>query len=150
MAGVICPPRAGTPSRFDGGAPPRSFARRRIGIMPMSEEGMSAVIHELRIYHCCPGRLPALLKRFETATLDIWKRHGIRQAGFWTVLVGDSNNDLYYLLEWTSLAEREAKWTAFLNDPEWAAKRAESEKDGPILTHVSNLILQPTAFSSVR
>ena len=108
------------------------------------------MIHELRIYHCAPGRLPALLKRFETITLKIWERHGIRQAGFWTVAVGDSNNDLYYLLEWESLAEREKKWTAFQNDPEWIAKRAETEKDGPILTSLSNLILQPTSFSVVK
>jgi len=53
------------------------------------------MIYELRVYHCVPGRLPALLKRFETITLELWKRHGIRQAGFWTVLVGDSNQDLY-------------------------------------------------------
>jgi hypothetical protein len=108
------------------------------------------VIHELRIYHCLPGRLPALLKRFETITLDLWKRHGIRQAGFWTVAVGDSNQDLYYLLEWQSLAEREEKWAAFQSDPEWLAKRAETEKDGQIVASISNLILQPTAFSSVR
>jgi NIPSNAP len=108
------------------------------------------MIHELRIYHCAPGRLPALLKRFETITLKIWQRHGIRQAGFWTVTVGDSNNDLYYLLEWNSLAEREQKWAAFQSDPEWIAKRAETEKDGPILTSLSNLILQPTSFSSVK
>ena len=108
------------------------------------------MIHELRIYHCCPGRLPALLKRFETVTLELWKRHGIRQAGFWTVVVGDSSNDLYYLLEWSSLAEREAKWAAFQSDPEWIEKRAQSERDGQILTSVSNLILQPTAFSAVK
>jgi hypothetical protein len=108
------------------------------------------LIHELRIYHCASGRLPALLKRFETITLGIWARYGIRQAGFWTVVIGDSNQDLYYLLEWESLAERETKWTAFMQDPEWLEKRAESEKDGPILTSVSNLILQPTSFSSVQ
>jgi hypothetical protein len=94
--------------------------------------------------------LPVLLKRFETITLELWRRHGIRQAGFWTVAIGDSNQDLYYLLEWNSLAEREEKWTAFMSDPEWLAKRAESEKDGPILASISNLILQPTAFSKVR
>ncbi len=107
------------------------------------------MIHELRIYHCLPGRLPVLLKRFETITLELWRRHGIRQAGFWTVAIGDSNQDLYYLLEWKSLAEREEKWTAFMSDPEWLAKRAESEKDGPILASISNLILQPTTFSNV-
>lgn len=108
------------------------------------------MIHELRVYHCAPGRLPALLKRFETITLKIWERHGIRQAGFWTVAIGDSNNDLYYLLEWESLVERDRKWTSFQNDPEWIAKRAETEKDGPILNSLSNLILHPTAFSSVK
>ena len=108
------------------------------------------MIHELRIYHCLPGRLPVLLKRFETITLELWRRHGIRHGGFWTVAIGDSNQDLYYLLEWNSLAEREEKWTAFMSDPEWLAKRAESEKDGPILASISNLILQPTTFSNVR
>lgn len=108
------------------------------------------MIHELRIYHCIPGRLPALLKRFETRTLAIWAKHGIRQAGFWTVLVGESNQVLYYLLAWESLAEREAKWGAFMADPEWIAARTESEKDGLIIARVANEILQPTAFSAVR
>ena len=57
------------------------------------------MIHELRIYHCVPGRLPALLNRFDTITLKLWEKHEIRQAGFWTMLVGDSNQDLYYMLE---------------------------------------------------
>ena len=108
------------------------------------------MIHELRIYHCVTGRLPALMKRFETITLGLWQRHGIRQAGFWTVAIGDSNQDLYYLLEWATLAERETKWAAFQADPEWIARRGETEKDGAIVASITNLILQPTAFSSVR
>lgn len=108
------------------------------------------MIHELRIYHCVSGRLPDLLRRFETITLGIWQKHGIRQAGFWTVTIGDSNQDLYYLLEWESLAERETKWGAFQADPEWIARRAETEKEGAIVASVSNLILQPTGFSAVR
>jgi len=108
------------------------------------------MIHELRIYRCVPGRLPALLKRFETLTLGIWARHGIRQAGFWTTMIGESNQELTYLLEWSSLAERETKWAAFLADPEWIAGRAETEKDGQIVMTVSNAILQPTAFSAVK
>lgn len=108
------------------------------------------MIYELRVYRCLPGRLPALLKRFDTATLDIWKRHGIRQAGFWTVLVGESNQDLYYLLQWDSMAQREKIWTGFMSDPEWIAKRTESEKDGPIVAQITNSFLQPTSFSSVK
>ncbi len=108
------------------------------------------MIYEMRVYHCVPGKLPALLDRFETITLAIWERFGIRQAGFWTTVIGESNQQLVYLLAWESLAEREQKWAAFMADPEWQAKRAETEANGPILTRVSNQILQPTSFSSVK
>ena len=108
------------------------------------------MLYELRIYHCVTGRLPDLLNRFDTITLKLWEKHGIRQAGFWTMLVGDSNQDLYYLLEWESLAEREEKWNKFAADPEWLEKRAETEKDGQIVAKVVNYMLQPTSFSSVK
>lgn len=107
------------------------------------------MIYEMRVYRCVPGRLPDLLKRFETVTLGIWARHGIRQAGFWTTLVGESNQDLTYLLAWESLADRETKWTAFQADGEWIRKRAETEANGPIVANIVNSFLQPTSFSSV-
>ena len=56
------------------------------------------MIYELRVYRCLPNRLPALLKRFETKTLRLWEKHGIRQAGFWTTMIGESNHELTYLL----------------------------------------------------
>ena len=108
------------------------------------------MIYELRVYRCVPNRLPALLKRFETKTLALWEKHGIRQAGFFTTMIGESNQELIYLLAWESLAEREKKWSAFIADPEWKAAREETEKDGAIVATLANSILQPTAFSSVR
>lgn len=108
------------------------------------------MIYEMRTYRCLPGRMPALLKRFQEHTLAIWDRHGIRQAGFWTYAVGPSNNELVYLIAWESMAERESKWSAFQADPAWIKARTESEADGPILENVANAFLQPTAFSSVR
>jgi NIPSNAP len=108
------------------------------------------MIYELRVYRCVPNRMPALLKRFESAALRLWDKHGIRQAGLWTTMIGESNHDLAYLLAWESLAERERKWTAFTTDPEWVAARKESEKDGPIVANIVSSILQPTSFSSVR
>ncbi len=108
------------------------------------------MFHEMRVYRCVPGRLPDLLKRFDTITLKIWERHGIRQAGFWTTLVGESNQDLTYLLAWESMAEREAKWNAFQADPEWIEKRAGTEANGPIVANIVNSFLAPTAFSKVR
>ncbi len=108
------------------------------------------MIYELQIYECVPGRLPDLNKRFSTVTLKIWERHGIRQAGFWTTLIGKSNMTLYYMLAWESLAERETKWGAFMVDPEWISARAKTEENGPIVAKVTNYILGPTPYSSVK
>jgi hypothetical protein len=108
------------------------------------------MLYELRTYDCCPGKLPAVMKRFETITIPIWQKHGIRQAGFWITAIGESNHQLIYMLQWDSLADREKKWGAFQVDPEWIEKRAETEKNGPLVARVANQILQPTTFSSVK
>jgi hypothetical protein len=80
----------------------------------------------------------------------MWEKHGIRQVGFWTTVIGPTNHALYYLLEWRDLAERERLWNAFQADPEWIAARAETEKNGPILTHFENMILAPTSYSKIK
>ena len=108
------------------------------------------MIFELRTYHCAPGRLPALHQRFETITLGFWEKYGIRQVGFWTTLVGSSNQALTYMLQWDSLADREARWGAFSSDPEWQAKRAETEAQVIIVERIENQILTPTAYSAMR
>jgi hypothetical protein len=108
------------------------------------------MIYEMRVYRCLPGRLPALLKRFETTTLKLWEKHGIKQAGFFTTLVGESSLELTYLLAWESLADREKKWALFQSDPDWIAARAKTEADGQIVANVVNQLLVPTAFSSVK
>ncbi len=108
------------------------------------------MIYQLRVYRCVPGRLPALLKRFETVTLAMWEKHGIRQAGFWTTVIGESNQDLTYMLAWDSMADREQRWNAFQSDPDWIAARAESERDGAIVANITSSFLQPTGFSSVK
>ena len=108
------------------------------------------MIYETRVYRCLPGRLPALLKRFETITLKLFEKHGIRQAGFFTTLVGESNQELTYLLAWESLAEREKKWTAFATDPDWITARAKTEADGQIVSNIVNQLLVPTSFSSAK
>ena len=106
------------------------------------------MLHELRIYRCLPGRLPALHDRFRSITLAFWDKHGIRQRGFWTVLIGPNQHDLYYLLEWDSLAERERRWNAFAADPEWLKAKAETERDQQIVASITNLILAPTDYSA--
>ncbi|MCS7206365.1 MAG: NIPSNAP family protein [Dehalococcoidia bacterium] len=107
------------------------------------------MLYELRIYEAMPGKLPALNNRFATITIPMWKKHGIRPVAFWTEDIGTSNQ-LVYLLAWESLAEREQKWTAFQNDPEWQALRAQTEQDGPLVARIHNRILHPTPYSPMQ
>jgi NIPSNAP protein len=108
------------------------------------------MVYELRVYHALPGRLPDLLKRFETVTVRLFEKHGIRQVGFWTVAVGESSNDLIYILQWESLADREKRFPAFAADPEWIEARRRSEEKGPLVASVANTIMTPTVFSALR
>jgi hypothetical protein len=108
------------------------------------------MIHELRVFHCIPGRLPALLKRFENYTLRLFEKHGLKQLGLWAVGIGECNNDLYLMLQWESLAEREQKSEAFSNDPEWLEVRRKSEENGALEASITNMILVPTTFSTFR
>jgi hypothetical protein len=108
------------------------------------------MIYELREYRAMPGRMGDLLNRFDTVTLKLFEKHGIRQVGFWTTEVGESNHNLFYMLAWDSMADREAKWVAFASDPDWIKARAESEKNGPLLETISNQFLKPTRFSAIR
>ena len=108
------------------------------------------MIYEMRVYRCVPGKLPALLNRFANITLKIWERHGIKQAGFFTTLIGESNQELTYFLAWESLAERETKWAAFQTDPDWISARARTEEDGQIVGNIVSQLLVPTAFSAMK
>lgn len=108
------------------------------------------MIVEMRVYHCLPGRMPALQERFRNTTLAFFEKYGIEQIGFWTTLVGSSNHALTYLLKWDSLAEREKIWSAFQSDPDWLAKRAASEAQQPIVERIENSFLTPTDFSALR
>ena len=108
------------------------------------------MIVEMRIYHCLPTRLPALHERFRNHTLAFWEKYGIRQVGFWTTLIGETNQSLTYLLQWDSLAEREQKWNAFQADADWIKARAASEAVQPIVARIENQFLVPTDYSAMR
>jgi hypothetical protein len=65
-------------------------------------------------------------------------------------VIGESNQQLTYMLAWESMAEREERWSAFLADPEWITISAETEKDGQLVQDISSQLLAPTMFSSVK
>ncbi len=108
------------------------------------------MIYELRIYEAMPGRLPALNERFANITLKYFQKHGIKVVGFWTQVIGTSN-ELVYMLGFDNLAHREKAWGSFQADPGWQRERAATEAEGgPLVARIRNSILQPTAYSPMQ
>ncbi|MBB3182150.1 NIPSNAP family protein [Variovorax sp. Sphag1AA] len=100
------------------------------------------MFYELRTYTCAPGKLPVALKRFETATLALFEKYGIRRVTpVFTVAVGEDNMQLKYLLQWESHEQRDRAWAAFRADPAWHKALAESDKDGPAVVRIANELL---------
>ncbi|MFN0072693.1 MAG: NIPSNAP family protein [Chloroflexota bacterium] len=107
------------------------------------------MLYELRRYEVTPGKMPALLERFADFTVPKWGGVGFRLVGFWTPDIGGPSNELTYMLGWESLEERSQKFETWHAAPGRAERWAESEKDGPLVKRVHNMLLQPTAFSQL-
>jgi len=100
------------------------------------------LFYEFRTYTCAPGKLPVVLKRFETATLPLFDKHRIRRVTpVFTVAVGEDNMQVKYMIQWESHEERDRAWAAFRADPAWQQAVAESDKDGPAVVRIANELL---------
>lgn len=103
------------------------------------------MIHELKRYVAHEGKFEALLHRFATTTLPIFRRVGIEVTQCWTAPA--EPGVFYYLVRFESAAQAESCWAAFGADAEWKAAKAASEKDGPLLASQSTVRLASTSFS---
>jgi hypothetical protein len=107
------------------------------------------MIHEYRKYVVMPGRMDALHESFILYVLPLFERHGIRPTHFWESVIGRTN-ELHYILEWDNLAEREERWAAFYEDPDWlsALKTTRSpDNGGQIVYRVESEIWRTTSYS---
>jgi hypothetical protein len=105
------------------------------------------VIYEIREYVTVPGRMPALVRRFNEHTFGFFEKHGMEVTFISLTEVGEnSNNELVYGLRFEDYADLERKWAAFQGDPEWQRARADSEADGPIVAQIRRRILNPSRF----
>lgn len=108
-------------------------------------------VYEMRTYTVAPGRLPALLERFSGGEVDLFIKHGMTSVGYWVPDDEElSKNTLVYMLAHDSREAAAASWKAFGSDPLWPPMRAASVADGPIVTNVENMFLDPTGFSPLH
>ena len=94
--------------------------------------------------------LPALHRRFADHTVKLFEKHGIKNIGYWTTAIGDSNHELTYLVAFSDANQRQEAWASFRADPEWQRVFEESHRDGVIVKNVKNQLLEPTAYSPMQ
>lgn len=106
------------------------------------------MIYELREYVTVPGRMPALQARFADHTMALFRRHGLEVYGFWHD--PKDENRLVYMLRFADEEAMKSAWSAFQNDPDWQRAKADSEKDGKIVTEIHSRVLHPAPYWNGR
>jgi hypothetical protein len=90
------------------------------------------------------------IEMFNKAELAIFRRVGLTPVFFAETVVGRAMPNLTYMLVFPDEAGRKAAWDRFRADPEWLKLRAVPEyADKEIVSHITNLILTPTAYSEI-
>jgi hypothetical protein len=111
-------------------------------------------VFELRTYVANPGKLGALHARFRDHTNALFKKHGMTMIGYWVPQdeKDGKSNTLIYMLAFPSREAAAKSWAAFGADPEWQKARAESEKDGPLVTRetIKSVYMDPTDYSAMK
>jgi hypothetical protein len=110
-----------------------------------------ARVFEIRTYHCFPGRLDALNKRFREHTMKMFEKHGMTNVAYWTFQDSPAKEDtLIYVISHASREQAKANWAAFGADPEWQKIAADSQVDGKIVEKVESVFVDATDYSPMR
>jgi len=100
------------------------------------------LIYEIRVYEAAEGRADAKRRRFcDHVASTFFPRHGIELLGAFTAPVEDGR--LTYMTRFADEAARSKAWASFAADPEWAALKATSETEGPLLKSQTVSLLSP-------
>jgi hypothetical protein len=107
-------------------------------------------VFELRVYHCLPGKLPALEARFRDTTSKLLAKHNLNVVGYW---VADgksaSQNTFVFMVAHSSMDEANRNWAAMEADPAFqdVIKAEQREKT---VEKIDVTYLRPTDFSPMR
>jgi hypothetical protein len=114
-------------------------------------QAQSSRVFELRVYHCFPGRLPALQARFRDHTIRIFNKHHMTSVAYWTPQdPATKDNTLIYILAHESRESATKSWADFRTDPEWQQVAKASEADGKIVEKVDSTFMDPTDYSPMK
>jgi hypothetical protein len=117
-----------------------------LSIIVSAQPSTNTPYYEMRVYWAPEGKLDKLLSRFRNHSLKIFEKHNIKSIGYW-VPIDNKENKLVYLLAYPSAEARDAAWKAFRADPEWIKVKAESEKEGTLVSKVTETFYKEVDYS---
>jgi hypothetical protein len=118
---------------------------------PASAATKGKRIFQLRTYESpSNGDHVRKVEMFHSGEFEIFKAAGFHPVFFGDTLVGSRMPNLNYMLSFADMAELEAQWDVFRNDPAW--KKLSSDPRyafDQIVTNISNLMLSPLDCSQI-
>jgi hypothetical protein len=134
-------------SMFVAGVVAGQFSRADLS----AQAAPAGKVYELRTYYTHPGKLVDLQARFRNHTTRLFEKHGMTNVGYWVPQDEPAkSNTLIYVLAHDSREAAKKSWDGFRNDPEWQKVRTASEANGPIVTKVDFVYMDPTDYSKLK
>ena len=124
-----------------------SFFVSLLGMAVAAAAESDTRLYEMRVYWAAPGKLDALHARFRDHTTKLFAKHGMTNVGYFVPVGDNPERKLVYFLAYPDRKARDASWAAFVNDPEWKAAHAASEKDGKLVEKATETFLTTTDYS---
>ncbi len=108
-------------------------------------------VFEMRTYTAPAGKMKDLHARFRDHTCKLLEKHGMTLIGFWVPTdPKGAEETLVYIVAHPSEEAAKKAWDQFRKDPEWLKVKAESEKNGPIVSKVDAKFFNPTDYSKIK
>ena len=109
-------------------------------------------IFELRTYESNHQRsLARKIRMFDEGEIALFRKLGMIVVFFGEAIAGPNLPQLTYMLGYDDLAARDKAWSAFVSSAEWdKMKNQPGVSDGEIVSNISNSILRPLPFSSIK
>jgi len=118
---------------------------------PPSATTKAKRIFQLRTYESpSNGDHVRKVEMFHAGEFDIFLKAGFHPVFFGDGLIGSRLPHLTYMLSFADMAELEAKWDVFRNDPAWKKLSADPRyASDQIVNNITNVILSPLACSQI-
>ncbi|RFM25760.1 NIPSNAP family protein [Deminuibacter soli] len=86
----------------------------------------------------------------DAGEIDIFKKIGARPVFFGETMVGLRRPNLTYMLCFDDMAAHDARWKAFIGDPEWKKVSAIPEySDAKLISKIVRTFLKPADYSQI-